>query len=158
MNPIGNEPCVHLQQARGHRQRTRCRSLPFRRRRGFQEAVIRSGSFPSPESWPFSASMHFNARKGRNGVSTNGVTATFMFFDRVNLWVLPLTYFYLPKSARVYLFPQSVKIHYFCSGPISVDPIYLSSAKMQRHRSAPHTAYCALARGCLFHYNDMNFN
>ena len=35
----------------------------------------------------------------------------------------PLTYFYLPKSARAYLFPQFVKIHYFCSGPISVDPI-----------------------------------
>ena len=38
-------------------------------------------------------------------------------------WVLPLTCFYLPKSARAYLFPQSVKIHYFCSSPISVDPI-----------------------------------
>ena len=40
-------------------------------------------------------------------------------------WVLPLSYGYLPKSARAYLFPQSVKIHYFwnfCSGLISVDP------------------------------------
>ena len=53
--------------------------------------------------------------KGQNGVSTNGVTAF--------LFKFPLTYFYLPKSARVYLFPQSVNIHYFCSGPISVDPI-----------------------------------
>ena len=26
-------------------------------------------------------------------------------------------------SSRAYLFPQSVKMHYFCSGPISVDPI-----------------------------------
>ena len=34
-----------------------------------------------------------------------------------------LTYLHLPKSARSYLIPQSVKIHYFCSGPISVDPI-----------------------------------
>ena len=33
--------------------------------------------------------------------------------------------FYLPKSARAYLFPQSVKSHYLCSGPISVDPISL---------------------------------
>ena len=32
-------------------------------------------------------------------------------------------YFYPPKSARAYLFPQSVKIICFCSGPISVDPI-----------------------------------
>ena len=46
-----------------------------------------------------------------------------MFVDRGHLWVLPLTYFYIPKGARVYLFPQSVKVRYFCSGPISVDPI-----------------------------------
>ena len=46
-----------------------------------------------------------------------------MFFDRGTFWVLPLTYFYIPKSDRVHLFPQSVKINYFCSGPISVDPI-----------------------------------
>ena len=61
------------------------------------------------------------ARKGTNGVGTNGVTANFMFSDGA-FWVL-LTCFYIPKSARVYLFPQSVKIHFFCSGPISVDPI-----------------------------------
>ena len=35
----------------------------------------------------------------------------------------PLTYLCLPKSARADLFSQSVKILYFCSGPISVDPI-----------------------------------
>ena len=61
--------------------------------------------------------------KGTNGVSTNGVTANFMFFDRGTFWVLLLTYIYLTKSARAYLFPQFVKIHYFRSGPISVDPI-----------------------------------
>ena len=44
-------------------------------------------------------------RKGTNGVSTNGVTAFLTtYFDRGTFWVLPLTYFYLPKSARVYLF------------------------------------------------------
>ena len=62
-------------------------------------------------------------RKGTNGLSTNGVTANFVFFDRGTFGALPLTYFYLPKSARAYLFPQSVKIPYICSGPISVDPI-----------------------------------
>ena len=46
-----------------------------------------------------------------------------MCFDRGTFWVLPLTYFYISKSARAYLFPQSVKIYSFCSGPISVDPI-----------------------------------
>ena len=51
------------------------------------------------------------------------VNAIFMFFDSGTFWVLPLTYFYIPKDARAYLFPQSVKTHYFCSGPISADPI-----------------------------------
>ena len=64
-----------------------------------------------------------DTRKGTYGVSTHGVTANFMFLDRVTFWVLPLTYVCLPKSARANLFPQSVKIHYFCSSPISVDPI-----------------------------------
>ena len=62
------------------------------------------------------------ARKETNGVSTNGVIANLTFFDRGTFWVPPLTYFYLPKSTRVYLFPQSVEIRYFRSGPISVDP------------------------------------
>ena len=65
------------------------------------------------------------SERGTNGVSTYGVTANFMMlFDRGTFWELPLTYFYLPKSARVYLFPQSIKIHYFRIGPISADPIY----------------------------------
>ena len=45
------------------------------------------------------------SRKGTNGVSTNGVTANFFFFDRGTFWVLSLTYFYLPKSARAYFSP-----------------------------------------------------
>ena len=55
-------------------------------------------------------------RKGTNGVGTNGVTAMFMFVDRRTFWALP-TYFYLPKSAKAYLFPQSAKNHYFCRRP-----------------------------------------
>ena len=43
--------------------------------------------------------------------------------DRGTFGVLPLIYFYLPRRARAYLFPQSVRFHYFCSGSISVDPI-----------------------------------
>ena len=61
----------------------------------------------------------------KHGVGTNGVTAIFILFDRGTYWVLPLTYFYIPKSARVYLFPQSVKVHYFCSDPMSIGPICL---------------------------------
>ena len=52
----------------------------------------------------------------------NGVTANFMFFDGT-FWVLPLTSFYLPKSARAYLFSQSVKFHYFCSAPLVLTPV-----------------------------------
>ena len=58
-----------------------------------------------------------------NGVSTNGVTANFMSFDRGTFCAPSLTYFVMPKSARAYLFPQSVKISYFCSGHTSVDPL-----------------------------------
>ena len=46
---------------------------------------------------------------------TKGVAANFVLFDRL-FGVLPLIYFYLPRRARAYLFLQSVKIHYFCSG------------------------------------------
>ena len=60
------------------------------------------------------------ARKGTNGVSTDGVTATFMFFDRGTFWVLPLPYLNIPKGARVHLSPQCVKTHYVCSGPTRV--------------------------------------
>ena len=66
---------------------------------------------------------HIHIRKGTNGVSTNGVPANFQFFDGGTSWVLPLTYFYIPRSARAYLSPQSVEIRYFCGGPVSVDPI-----------------------------------
>ena len=61
--------------------------------------------------------------KGQMGSASHGVTADFMSFDGGAFGVLPLTYCYLPKSARAPLFPQAVKINYFCSGPISVDPI-----------------------------------
>ena len=36
---------------------------------------------------------------------------------------LLLTYFYILKSAREDICSQSVEIRYFCSGPISVEPI-----------------------------------
>ena len=52
------------------------------------------------------------SRRGVDGVSTNGVTANSLFFDRGAFWVLPITYFYLPRRARAYLFPQAVKHHF----------------------------------------------
>ena len=57
-------------------------------------------------------------RKGTNTVSTNGVTANFMFFKRGTFWVLPLTYFYLPKGARAYLlFPNLSEAITFAATP-----------------------------------------
>ena len=53
--------------------------------------------------------------KGQIGSALNGVAANFVFFDRGTFWVL--------QSARAHLFHQSDNIPYFCSGPISVDPI-----------------------------------
>ena len=74
-------------------------------------------------------------RKGTNGFGTNGVTANFSFFERGTFWVLPLTYFCLPKSARAYLFSQSVKTPYFRSSPIGVDPISSATKRRGFHHS-----------------------
>ena len=46
-------------------------------------------------------------------------------FVRGTFCVLPLIYVDLPKSASAYLFSQSAKTHYICSGPIRVDPIFV---------------------------------
>ena len=74
--------------------------------------------------------------KGTNGLGTHGVTANFVLFDRGTFWALPCASFYLPKSARAYLFSRSVKIHYLCcSGPISVDPI----CQQPRNSASPPT-------------------
>ena len=57
-------------------------------------------------------------RKGTNGVTTNGVTANVMSVDRGALGVPPLTYLYIPNSARAYLFPdlsRSGKIYLLCT-------------------------------------------
>ena len=77
--------------------------------------------------------------KGLMGSALTGVTANFVFFDRGTFWVLLLTYLYIPKSDRAYLFPQSVRIHYFCSGPISVDP-----------NQSRHTMKAASEEGSMF--------
>ena len=39
------------------------------------------------------------------------------------------------KSSRAYLFPQSIRTHYFCNGPVSVDPIcQLRRRRLRRRR------------------------
>ena len=78
----------------------------------------------SPTS--FRSGLAGATRKGTNGFSTNVAKTIFMFFDRGTLWVLPLTYFYLPKSARAYLFPQSLKTHY--AAPLVLTPFVRNQA------------------------------
>ena len=60
--------------------------------------------------------------KGTYGVSTNGVTASFMFFDSGTCGV-PICQHQSTYLNCAYLFPHAVKHHYFCSDPTSVDPI-----------------------------------
>ena len=62
-------------------------------------------------------------RKGTTGVTLMGSLQQHQCFLIGTFGVLPLAYFYIPEIARAYLFPQSVRTHYFCSGPISVDLI-----------------------------------
>ena len=59
--------------------------------------------------------------KGQMGSALRG-SLLILCFDR-DLLGTPVNLFLSPQSARVYLFPLSVKNHYFSSGPISVDPI-----------------------------------
>ena len=52
--------------------------------------------------------------KGQVGSALMGITAlVYVLFDRGTFGVLPFTYFYIPKSARAYLVPQSVNINHF---------------------------------------------
>ena len=87
--------------------------------------------------------------KGQMGSALMGSLQIYLF-DRVTFWVPPLTYFYLPKSARAYLFPPICQNSLILQRPISVDPICLQSslqnvlesgirqrAKMQNPRRMP---------------------
>ena len=58
--------------------------------------------------------------KGQIGSALMGRLQLLFMFLTGTFGVPPLTCFYTSKSARAYIFPQSAKIHYFCSGPISV--------------------------------------
>ena len=74
-------------------------------------------------------SQQVNNRKGTNGISTNGVIVVVCQRDFLGTFV---NHFYIQRSARVYLFPQSDKMYYYCSGPISVDPICPEPRTAQR--------------------------
>ena len=83
-----------------------------------------SSTAPCP---PMPLPVHFRGptngvRKGTNGISTNRVTSNFMFFDRDFLGT-PINLLLSSQKWQGVFFSQAVKIHYFCSGPMGVDPI-----------------------------------
>ena len=52
------------------------------------------------------------------------------FVDRGTFRILLLTYFYLPKSARAYLFPKTVETRYFVQRPyFRAEPIFVRDQK-----------------------------
>ena len=55
-----------------------------------------------------------------------------MVFGQRDLLGTPVNLFVFPKSARAYLFPQSLKLCYLCSGPISVDTMCPQPNSVQR--------------------------
>ena len=79
---------------------------------------VPSGSPKKKRAGPALADRELGPRKGRGGIN-------YIFVDRGTFWALPLTCFllYLPKIVSACLFPQPATIHYFCSGPISIDLI-----------------------------------
>ena len=56
------------------------------------------------------------------GSALTGSLHLFVFFDGGTFWVLPLTCFDLPKSARAYLIPQSVKFMMFAAASLVLTP------------------------------------
>ena len=70
------------------------------------------------------ALLRMSFRKGTNGVSTNGVTANFMFLDRGTFWALPLTYiFIIPKVPGCTFFPKLSKFITFAAAPFVLTPL-----------------------------------
>ena len=74
--------------------------------------------------------------KGQMGSALMGSLKN-MFFDRGTSWVLPLTYFYLPKSARAYLFPQSVEFSTFAVAPLVLSPFVRNQQQRRQGEDRP---------------------
>ena len=80
---------------------------------------------------PWSGSR--GTRKETCGVSTNGVIANVVFFDRGTFGVLPSTYMYLSKSARAYLFPNPSKSITFAAVAFVLTPLSATKAHRRHH-------------------------
>ena len=90
--------------------------------------------------------------KGTNRVSTKLSLQMFMLFDRGTFRVLPLTYFDLPKSARAYLFLQSVEIHIsFAAAPFVSTPFV-------RNQGAPVVTHTSESRPVIRLFEPKNLD
>ena len=76
--------------------------------------------------------------KGRTGSARMRSLQFVMLFDRGTCWVLPSTYFYIPRSARANLDPQSVKFLTFAAAPLVLTPVV-------RNQPPPCPRACAVA-------------
>ena len=70
--------------------------------------------------------------EGQIGSALTGVTAFLFCFDRGTFWVLPLAYFYLPKSARAYLLDP----HLSNFIPFAAAPLVLTNLSASKERAA----------------------
>ena len=80
--------------------------------------LFKSTVVPYPVDPATRQAPHF--RKGTNGVSTNGVTATVVFLDRDSCWYSHLICF--PQNARTYLFSNPAKLITFAAAPLVLTP------------------------------------
>ena len=66
--------------------------------------------------------------KGQMGSALTGSLQISCLFDRGTFWALPLTYFCIPKSARAYLFPQSLEFITCAEAPLVLTSFLRSQA------------------------------
>ena len=75
-----------------------------------------------PSRHIFMDDRHDSGEKQQMGSALMGLLHFCVFFDRGTFQLLSLTYFYLPKSARAYLFPRSVKFITSAAAPVVLTP------------------------------------
>ena len=90
--------------------------------------------------------------EGQMGVGTNWVAANFMLLTEGFFCVLPLTYFYLPKSARACLFPPKLsKIATFAAAPLLLTPFVRNQGPPSRGCSISSSPLASWRRACRRH-------
>ena len=88
-------------------------------------------------------------RRETSGVSTNG-SLYLSYLLTGTFWVLPLTYFYIPKGARAYLFPQSVKTHTSAAAPLVLTGFVRNQGFRRVHVADALVAREAVLQSCAY--------